>query len=216
MILFAGPSLNSESKHLIQSGCIDLRPPVQRGDIAALTQNMAPGSLTIVDGVFHQVLSVGHEEILNAIEKGWNVHGLSSMGAIRAYELRNFGMNGYGDVYQRFFSTEDFQDDELALLHQPEPPYLAFSEPLIHFRYCVEKLVLKELLTSKDGSAIIGKLKGWYFGERTIEAFELLLKHYLRVTTPIISDFDQYRIKQHDLVSYLREIVGRIKIDGES
>ena len=67
---------------------------------------------------------------MDAIEQGWTVFGLCSMGAIRAYELRNFGMKGVGKVYQRFFQMEDFQDDELALFHEPVFP---FTLPFVNF-----------------------------------------------------------------------------------
>ncbi len=70
-------------------------PPVKRGDVEKLISEREPGAMAIVDGLFQQCLSVGHAEIRSAVAAGWQVWGLSSMGAIRAYEMRNMGVRGY-------------------------------------------------------------------------------------------------------------------------
>lgn len=204
MIIFAGPSLNNTSLQLAAEPGIELCPPVRRGDIRKITEERDPGEIAIVDGVFHQVLAVGHEEILDAIEIGWQVWGLSSMGAIRAYELRDFGMKGYGKVYHRFFSMEDFQDDELALLHEPEPPYRAFSEPLVHFRACVEYLLEEQMIDQGPAESVIAELKSRYFGERTHAFFHELTSPFLDDPSIITHNFDRFREKQSDLLEFLR------------
>ena len=66
--------------------------------------------------------------------------GLSSMGAIRAREMAHLGMRGYGSVYAPFATEGDFQDDEVALLHEPNAPYRPVSEPLVHLREAVAHL----------------------------------------------------------------------------
>ncbi len=97
--------------------------------------------MAIVDGQFLRCLSVGHAEIRLAIAKSWQVWGLSSMGAIRACEMKHLGMRGYGEVYQWYCRDECFRDDEVALMHRPNPPYDAVSEPLIHIRVWLQELV---------------------------------------------------------------------------
>ena len=100
-----------------------MRPPVRRLDVAKLTATeRRPGTLVIVDGLFHDTLAVGHAEIREAMRRGWRVWGLSSMGAIRAREMAPLGMKGFGRVFERFEAEADFQDDEVALLHEPRPP----------------------------------------------------------------------------------------------
>ena len=76
-------------------------------DILKLLKQEFEGNIVIVDGIFQQVIAVGHAEIREALEKGIDILGMSSMGAIRAYEMRDLGMKGYGKVYDWFFRMED-------------------------------------------------------------------------------------------------------------
>src|SRR4051795_13634825 len=93
LILFAGPSMPGSLR--LPEGATVL-PPVRRGDVPALLRDRRPGALAIADGLFHQSLAVGHVEIRDALDAGWQVWGLSSMGAIRACEMRYLGMRGCG------------------------------------------------------------------------------------------------------------------------
>ena len=105
--------------------------PVRRGDLTRLARLHAPGTIVLVDGLFHHTLAVGHAEIRGALARGWAVYGLGSMGAIRACEMRDLGVRGFGNVYRRFVADPELRDDEVALLHESEPPYRALSEPLL-------------------------------------------------------------------------------------
>src|SRR2546426_6706244 len=139
--MFAGPSFCGSNELLSEaSQSAEIRPPVQRHDVEKLVAEHPPGVVILVDGYFQQCLSVGHAEIRAAVSAGWSVWGLSSLGAIRAYEMRDLGVKGYGRVYQRFYEDGDFRDDEVALIHEPDPPYRSFSEPLIHIRFFLRQL----------------------------------------------------------------------------
>ncbi len=99
--LFAGPSAHG----LAPSSLLDsatLLPPVRRGDVDRLVAGNDPGVIVICDGIFGSAAAVSHAEICNALDSGWDVWGVSSMGAIRAYELRSEGMRGFGYVYSLF------------------------------------------------------------------------------------------------------------------
>lgn len=207
-IVFAGPSLTKQSKALITKHQLTLLPPLQRMDIANLLKAGFKGKMIIADGLFHQVLAVGHAEIRKAIRSGCTVYGLSSMGAIRAYEMENLGMIGYGQVFEWFKKEEDFQDDEVALLHSPAPSYIAVTEPLVHFRVCVEDLVEKNQLNVEQGKNIIAKLKAVYYGERFREKFYEYLQEVSTIDVKALAkNFDQYRVKQLDLVDFLEKKV---------
>ena len=208
MIIFAGPSLTPTSLKLIDDLSLELREPVKRGDIQKLLTKKQVESIAIIDGLFNQVLSVGHQEIMDGIDQGFEIWGLCSMGAIRAYELRNFGMKGYGKVYRRFFEMEDFQDDELALLHEPEFPYSAFTEPMVHYRACVEYLLREGVLDVSQGDYILSQLKNIYFGDRTLSFFQKLVSNCIGNSTAIPDNFDQFREKQNDLIQFLRSYKG--------
>ena len=206
MILFAGPSLNQLSKSLIDRAQIALRPPIKRGDIKNLGESGNPKHIIIVDGVFHQARSVGHKEIRDALNHNIDIWGLSSMGAIRAYEMRFLGMKGFGSIYDRFFQESDFQDDELALLHGPGPQYLKLSEPLVHMRICIEDLVIKNRILHLQGNRIIEILKKRYFGERTMNLFSEVTKEITGIDLEqLVPDFTRYRQKEADLVQFIQE-----------
>jgi hypothetical protein len=206
---FAGPTLyGGASREVTETGLIKWHPPVRRGDIDRLIAEEATGRVAIVDGVFHQCLSVGHAEILRAIDRGWEVWGLSSMGAIRAYEMRDFGMKGFGQVFEMFVKEDDFKDDEVALLHAPEPPYQAFSEPLVHIRVALKDLIRRGLIQEEGSSDVIDKLAAVWFGDRTLGLTRELV---LAAVSPEcsatvdqwINDFSRYRVKSHDLKKFL-------------
>jgi hypothetical protein len=209
-VVFAGPSLfglNLEPG-IVQS--IDIRPPAKRGNIAELfaSGSEKPRVIIIADGVFRSEPAVGHREILRAIQTGCQVWGVSSMGAIRAYELRFYGMLGFGCVYNDFLKYNDFTDDEVALLHSPIPPYKPFSEALVNIRHFFEEDPLTGILHPDAIPAIIQKLKSMYFGARTLSVFQDLLTSIgqLKASDAVafIERNSNRRIKSKDLISILR------------
>lgn len=203
-LIFVGPSLSPRAQELIAQHQLAVQPPVCRGDIDRLMGSGFLGTLIMVDGRFKEVLAVGHAEIRHALEKGCSVYGLSSMGAIRAYEMETLGMQGFGKVFQYFKKEEDFQDDEVALLHGQSPFFYTFSEPLVHFRECVKEYVGNGQLSKEAGQVIIATLKEQYFGKRTMDQFCTLMAQHGGITTEEIPrDFDRFRIKQQDLIHFL-------------
>jgi hypothetical protein len=206
--LFAGPSLTPTAIIAARAHGIKVLPPVIRGDVARFVEIQTPALLIIADGFFHQAMSVGHAELRHALERGWRVFGLSSLGAIRAHELRSHGMRGYGKVYQMFSRFTDFQDDEVALVHSPDPPYHAGSEPLVHLRVALSAFVRVGILESSQARDAVRSLKKLWFGDRTLQLFEDLVRtvvaradrHYV---SSAVRSFDRFRIKQQDLESFL-------------
>jgi hypothetical protein len=163
--------------------------------------------MAIVDGQFQQCLSVGHAEIREALTLGWQVWGLSSMGAIRAYEMREMGVRGFGNVYELFCKQVDFRDDEVALLHEPGPPYRSLSEPLVHLRLWLKELCRMGLLKHREEKQVVHRLMQLWFGERTIGrarsmVLEVIPKKELKVDESL-TDFDRFRLKTHDLRNFL-------------
>jgi hypothetical protein len=207
--VYAGPSLSQAVRQdeLLLDG-IAVRPPVARGDIARLVDRRVPSAIVIADGRFHQALPVGHVELRGAIERGWRIWGVSSIGAIRAYELRHLGMRGYGRVYRMFFRFRDFQDDEVAMLHDADPPYASASEPLVHMRFALHALVRNRVLSMDAALDVLARLKALWFGYRTRSLFCKLAVGAAHppkraVAETMLAGFQRYCVKQQDLASLL-------------
>ena len=79
--------------------------------------------------------AVWHKEILLALERGIEVWGAASMGALRAAELAPFGMRGVGAIYRAFARGALVADDEVAVAHLPAAQgYRAVSDALVNLR----------------------------------------------------------------------------------
>lgn len=194
LTLYVGPTAHG----LQLPGGIDVRPPVRRGDLRDLVRATGPGTVAIADGTFHAYPSVGHAEIREALDAGWTVWGLCSMGAIRAAEMHHLGMRGFGAVYERYAGCADFDDDEVALVHEEEAPFRPLSEPLIHIREFLLSLELPE------HDRILESLKQRWYAERTLEALRELLREAGQPDRSL-AGFDAFRLKRLDLVRFLAE-----------
>lgn len=205
--IFIGPSSFGLNINLPMRNNIVTYPPVKRSDLINLIHSYSPSKLVIVDGSFHESLAVGHMEIRTAINNGWIIHGLSSMGAIRACEMSHLGMIGYGRVYKFFSLYEDFSDDEVALLHTEDHPYFHISEPLINLRYYLKFLKSSKVISAKTHLDVLRELKKSYFGDRTIE----FCNHLLTSSEPnclngLDLDFNNFRVKNKDFQSFIKHI----------
>ncbi|AZE68326.1 hypothetical protein SAMN05216475_0967 [Pseudomonas synxantha] len=206
-MLFAGPSLQGIDSRLLCSDDLVVCPPVKRGDIERLVAQSPPSDLAIVDGVFHAHPAVGHAEILTALNAGWRIWGLSSMGAIRACEMDRLGMTGFGEVYRQFASDPDMSDDEVTLVHQAQAPYLSLSEPLIHIRQFLKHWTAEQIITPAHAQQTLHYLKNMWYGHRTLSCLKDALMA-LPVAEPTIdsalANFSAYRIKSLDLIDFLK------------
>jgi ribosomal protein S12 methylthiotransferase accessory factor YcaO len=113
-VLFAGPSIAG----LAMPPELVLRPPAICGDLAALIAD-PPGAVGLVDGHFGIAPSVWHKEILDLLARGVRVLGAASLGAIRAAELADAGMEGVGTIYAAYRSGAIERDDAVMLLQAP-------------------------------------------------------------------------------------------------
>lgn len=165
--LFAGPSAFGLSAAALGGSRVERRPPVRRGDIDRLRQEAdAPGVVVICDGVFQCEPAVSHAEIGRALDAGWQVWGCSSLGAIRAFELRERGMRGFGWVHALFTRVPDLADDELCLLHAPMEPWFPLGEPLVNLRYALERRGPELGITPEAAACFLQAARELWFGER--------------------------------------------------
>src|SRR5262245_11403994 len=208
--LFAGPSACGIAPQALRRAGVRLRPPVRRGDVERLLARAdRPGALVVCDGVFQCEPAASYAELCEALDRGWQVWGVSSIGAIRAYELRHEGMLGFGYVYSLFHEVDDFTDDEMCLLHFPESPYFPVSEALVNLRYALREQG-RALGISSDAAAPLGAdLRALWFGDRTEERIRRIMVERIGIwpanADRLLDWMRHHRVKTLDLSDLLTQ-----------
>ncbi|HEY4015653.1 MAG TPA: TfuA-like protein [Polyangiaceae bacterium] len=144
--------------------------PASFGDVCRATESR-PIAVAIIDGYFERVPAVWHKEILWAMSEGVHVFGSSSMGALRAAELSDFGMVGIGEIYEAFQRGALEDDDEVAVVHGPaEDGYPALSEAMVNIRATLVAATAQGILDEAAAEALIEMAKGRFYGDRSYPA----------------------------------------------
>lgn len=156
--VYVGPTLPAEQvKRLLPDATV--LPPAGVGDILRASKKRGIDRIAIIDGYFEGMAAVWHKEILVAIERGIEVWGAASMGALRAAELHAFGMRGVGTIYQWYKRGVITADDEVAVAHLPaEYGYRATSDALVNIRYSLQ---------NHDRLDLLGRAQATFYRERS-------------------------------------------------
>ena len=162
IVVYTGPSLPAGKARAILDA--DYRPPIARGDLRNIPRNTR--AVGIIDGVFYSDTAVAHKEIIAVMKKGVRVFGGSSMGALRAAELAEFGMVGVGRIYECYRSGRIAADDEVAVTFNPVTGE-QISEPLVNVRYQLKAAEDAGVLSARERRAIIGLAGGIFYPDRT-------------------------------------------------
>ncbi|HEY4238287.1 MAG TPA: TfuA-like protein [Kofleriaceae bacterium] len=163
--VFVGPTLPAAEVRAILPSA-QVRGPVAVGDMAKLAcARKPPARVVLIDGYFERMAAVWHKEILFALERGIQVWGCASMGAIRAAELGAFGMIGQGSVYADFATGKLEADDEVAVAHLPAAQgYRAVSDALVNLRYGI---ALATGLSQPTRRKLVALAQARFYRERT-------------------------------------------------
>ncbi|HET9955115.1 MAG TPA: TfuA-like protein [Polyangiaceae bacterium] len=166
--IFLGPSLAIEEARRLLPEATFL-PPAKMGDICTLASSHDPPDVIgVIDGVFEQVPSVWHKEILFAISRGIQVYGASSMGALRAAELHPFGMRGVGRVFEAYACGEYEDDDEVAVVHAAASAgHKPLSEAMVNIREGLRLARQDGLIDDPTHQSLIDMAKGQFYPERS-------------------------------------------------
>lgn len=162
IVVYTGPSLSAEKAKAILDA--DYRPPIVRGDLADLPKGTKV--VGIIDGVFYSDTAVAHKEIIAVMNKGIKVFGSSSMGALRAAELAEFGMVGVGRVYECYRSGRIVKDDEVAVTFNPVTGE-QIAEPLVNVRYQLKAAENDGILTAKERHGLIEMAGELFYPDRS-------------------------------------------------
>lgn len=178
-VVFAGPSTYGLAPGRLARAGVAWRPPARRGDVLSLVESRRrPGVLVLCDGVFHAEPAVSHAELCAALDAGWQVWGVSSLGAIRAVELAREGMRGFGVVHAMYAADPRLPDDEACLLHYPAAPWFPLSEALVNVREALRRRGPALGIDDVAATAVVGELRQLWFGDRTPARIrESVLRH---------------------------------------
>jgi hypothetical protein len=165
LYVFLGPTMPVEAAREICEAIY--LPPVAMGDLYAL-EDARPSTVAIIDGTFQNAPAVWHKEILYALSRGTRVIGASSMGALRAAELHQFGMEGVGAIYEAFRDGIYNDDDEVAVMHAArEHGYRPLSEAMVNIRAGLREALDRGLIGSKTRDELVRQAKRVFYPERS-------------------------------------------------
>jgi hypothetical protein len=179
IVVFTGPTLAADEGRAVLDA--DYRPPARQGDVyrAAL---QGPKVIGIIDGYFERVPSVWHKEILWSMSQGIHVFGGASMGALRAAELANYGMEGAGRIYAALRSGEIVDDDEVAVAHATaDGGYRAISEAMVNIRATLTGAAEQNVIAADTERELERLAKSLFYADRS---YERLLRDGLEAGLP--------------------------------
>lgn len=170
IVVFAGPSLALADR--ADHGRIEFRPPAACGDLYAVARAAErPAAIGLIDGLFETAASPWHKEILWALSRGIPVAGAASLGALRAAEMRPFGMIGCGAIYRAFAAGRLTDDDEVAIEHGPaELGWRPISEPLVNIRASLARAVRAGVATPREARDLVAVAKDLFYKDRRYDA----------------------------------------------
>lgn len=165
--VFLGPTLeHATAQHHLPHA--HYHPPVQCGDLIRLLR-LHPQYIIIIDGLYEQVPAVWHKEIMLALDRGIEVYGAASMGALRAAELHHYGMIGVGTIFQAFASNQLTDDDEVAVLHHGrEYSYLPLNDAMVNIRKTLAIAVEQKIISLNLKEELIKWCKAQFYPNRSL------------------------------------------------
>jgi hypothetical protein len=164
--VFVGPTL-SRQEVAGELEAAEVFGPAAFGDVYRSVK-ARPEAIAIIDGYFERVPATWHKEILWAMSGGVHVFGASSMGALRAAELADFGMQGVGAIYEAYRSGALEDDDEVAIVHgPPEGGFVVASEAMVNVRATLRAAVAAGVIEERTGDLLVRLAKARFYAERS-------------------------------------------------
>lgn len=165
VVVFLGPSLPMDAARRLLDA--DFRPPAAQGDVYRAALGGA-AVIVLIDGRFGSVPAVWHKEVLAALAQGVHVLGAASMGALRAAELADFGMEGHGVIFGRYHRGELTADDAVAVAHAgPESGHRRLSEALVDIQATLDAAHAAGIVDVETAAALAATAERLHYPRRT-------------------------------------------------
>jgi TfuA protein len=171
--IYAGLSLDEATARTHFPDC-DFAGPAARGDVLA-DARAGTNVVALVDGRFQESLAVSIGEIADALRAGVRVYGSSSMGALRAVELRDEGMIGCGEIVRWILAQPTFRDDELGQLWSEGAPARSASVPFANLYFGLRALTAAGELDDAAAEHLAAIYRGLFFADRHALGYERAL-----------------------------------------
>ena len=213
-VIFIGPTLSiDKAKEILDA---DYRPPAKKGDLLKLIPT-AVKFVGLVDGYFLQDYPPTPIEVYNLLrKKGILVFGSSSLGALRAVELKRFGMMGIGNIFNLFLKGIIDSDDEVAVTFTGYREYQ--SDALIDIRYNLFLAQKKQIIDKNTKRNILRIAKKTYFPYGTYDDILEKSKKVFSLQKKQIENFGEYitkhkvSLKEKDAIRLLINIKNTIEV----
>lgn len=201
VVVFVGPSLPPSARP--DANGLIWYPPASRGDLDKL--DLDPDvRVVLVDGYLIRQHPPSPTEVFELVARGHEVWGCSSLGALRAAELRNHGMHGFGWVYDRVVDRTITYDDELVATLDPRTNE-GTGLFLANVRFGLDQLVAANQVTQPQARSIIDGLRAVHFELRT-SALCRDLAMSAGLTEPAIDHLLRSDVKRQDALALVRHL----------
>lgn len=214
-VVFSGGSLRGN--HYSSDNNIVYTSPAEQGDIF-MTILEGFKNILIIDGYFYSKFPCTTFEVMLALEKGINVFGSSSIGALRAVELDNYGMIGMGYVY------EYLKKQSIKPYHIVAQTYDEYDEPLsiplVNIIYFLESALAKGIITKNEFEDCLNIADNIHFTYLSFKYFlnqlgsekESLAKLATRLGTCLSQESEEsFDIKMKDAILLLNKFRSTLK-----
>ena len=166
-LVFAGASLAEEDRRSLPQDVVLVGPAAQGDFFMALLEGFT--TILLIDGYFAERYSCTTLEIVMCLERGVNVFGAASMGALRGRELDGFGMRACGMVYDYLSSATLVPYHVVAQLYDDQDR--ALTDPLISVRYFLDLAVEETIVSRADAERLFTAADRIHYTQLTFEAW---------------------------------------------
>jgi hypothetical protein len=182
VFVFAGATISAAEIRALMPDC-QICPPARVGDIHRALHAGAK-IILLIDGDLYAGVT-RQKEILLALQSGVVVVGCSAFGAVRAVELRDYGMRGVGRVYEWLLQHLPMNKNHEVLYHYEDRNgrFLRRSESLINWRFRLSQLRLDHAenlnvsRATKQLEQVLEQLEGVYYQERQLQLPDDIRQH---------------------------------------
>jgi hypothetical protein len=165
IIVFCGPTISTEDASAILKA--DFRPPAGHGDLISCVYADRPDIIVLIDTEFIDSLSVWHNEINDALNRGVTLYGASAMGAVRAAEMQALGMRGIGEVFKLISDGTIEADDEVLCDYTAvDGVYNKKTVSVVNLRYVLSEAENAGVITGNQSAGILTHAKSMFYKNR--------------------------------------------------